>query len=166
MAFHILSAAADKKEEIKEFVLSMMSSLYPEGSYYTNPHDLAFFEDVYVRPGNACFFIAENNSDGIIGTASIRPYDRRFPEVESVIGTGPVCEVVKFYIHPEYRRKGIGRQLYLKAEQFARETGYQECYLHTSIYLPGGYSFWRSCGYSERYWEPDRVVVHMSKSMV
>lgn len=158
----LLPATADKRDAIKHFVLAMMSSLYPKGAYYENPQDLAFFEDVYVRPDNACFFVAETSDDGIIGTASVRPYDRRFAAVESVIGVGPVCEIVKFYIHPDYRRKGVGSRLYEKAEQFAREAGYTEIYLHTSLYLPGGYPFWQSRGYSERYWESDQVV-HMSK---
>lgn len=163
-AFRILSAGADKREEIKKFVLSIMSGLYPKGSYYENPHDLAFFEDVYVRPENACFFIAESESKDIIGTASIKPYDRRFPMMEAAIGTERVCEIAKFYIHPNHRRKGVGTQLYQKTEQFAWEAGYKESYLHTSIYLPGGFPFWQSCGYSERYWESDQIV-HMSKKL-
>ncbi|SDC89933.1 Acetyltransferase (GNAT) family protein [Paenibacillus sp. UNCCL117] len=158
----ILSAAANKREEIAYFVLSMMSGLYPKGSYDEQPDDLAFFEDVYVRPENACFFIAESRSGGLIGTAAVKPYDRRFPEVESVIGAGLVCEAARFYIHPDYRRKGVGRQLFQKVEQFARRAGYGESYLHTSTYLPGGYPFWLSCGYVERYWESDQIV-HMSK---
>lgn len=162
MDYRIVSAAQDRRDDIRRFVLSVMSALYPKGAYYENPHDLEYFEQVYVRPANASFFIAENAEGGLIGTAAVRPYDRRFPEVEPLLGAGPVCEIVKFYIHPDCRRQGIGRRLYEAAEQFAKETGYIESYLHTSLYLPGGYPFWKSCGYRERYWESEQVA-HMSK---
>lgn len=161
--YRIVPADKDRGAEIKDFVLTQMSGLYPQGTYYENPHDLAFFEDVYIKPANASFFIAEDNNGVIIGTAAVRPYDRRFPEVESAIGSGAVCEIVKFYIHPESRRMGVGTRLYTRAEQFAREAGYAESYLHTSTYLPGGYPFWQSRGYRERYWESEQIV-HMSKS--
>lgn len=161
-AYRIAPAAADREVEIRSFVLTQMSGLYPQGTYYENPHDLAFFEEVYVQPVNACFFIAEDANGVIVGTAAVRPYDRRFPEVESAIGSGQICETVKFYIHPDSRRMGIGALLYEQAEQFARGTGYEESYLHTSLHLPGGYPFWQSRGYIERYWESGQIV-HMSK---
>lgn len=41
----IVSADADRSTEIKDFVLAMMSDLYPRGSYYENPHDLAFLKE-------------------------------------------------------------------------------------------------------------------------
>ncbi|MFC5702387.1 GNAT family N-acetyltransferase [Cohnella faecalis] len=160
--FRILSADKGRSAEIKHFVLAMMSNLYPRGAYYENPYDLAFFEEVYIQPANANFFIAEDRKGRIVGTAAVKPYDRRFPEAEPFIGNGPVCEIVKFYIHPESRRMGIGSRLYEKAEQFAREAGYEENCLHTSLHLPGGYPFWQSRGYCERYWESERIV-HMSK---
>ncbi|MBW7474013.1 GNAT family N-acetyltransferase [Paenibacillus oenotherae] len=162
MDYRIVSADADRGAEIKDFVLAQMGDLYPPGTYYENPHDLMFFEEVYIRSPNACFFIAEDASGVIIGTAAVRPYDRRFPEVEPALGSGPVCEIVKFYIHPDKRRKGIGARLYAQAERFAREAGYAESCLHTSLYLPGGYPFWQSRGYLQRYWESE-VIVHMSK---
>ena len=160
--YRILTATADRQAEIKKFVMTMMSGLYPKGSYHEDPHDLAYFDDVYVQPANARFFIAVSADGATIGTASVKPYDRRFPEVESSIGTWPVCEVGKFYIHPSQRRQGVGSRLYRHAEQFAREAGYRESYLHTSLYLPGGYPFWQSRGYIERHWESEQVV-HMSK---
>ena len=160
--YRILAATAERQAEIKKFVLAMMSSLYPKGSYHEDPYDLAHFDDVYVRPANARFFIAVSADGATIGTASVKPYDRRFPEVESSIGNWPVCEVGKFYIHPSRRRQGVGSRLYRHAERFAREAGYGESYLHTSLYLPGGYPFWQSRGYIERYWESEQVV-HMSK---
>jgi GNAT superfamily N-acetyltransferase len=158
----IVSADMEKSAAIKDFVLKTMSELYPPSTYHENPRDLAFFEEVYILPANADFLIAEDTNGIIIGTAAVRPYDRRFPEVEPAIGSGPVCEIVKFYIHPDRWRSGVGSRLYAKAEHFAREAGYSESYLHTSLYLPGGYPFWQSRGYSERYWESDQIV-HMSK---
>jgi GNAT superfamily N-acetyltransferase len=158
----ILSAERNRIEEIKDFLFAMMSDLYPQGSYNENPNDLAFFEKVYIDPPDARFFIAEGADGRIRGTAAVRPYDRRFPEVEHAFGSGQVCEIVKFYIHPDCRRMGVGSRLYRKAEQFAREAGYEESYLHTSLYLPGGYPFWQSQNYIERYWESEQIV-HMSK---
>lgn len=158
----IVSADAARSTEIKDFVLAMMSDLYPRGSYYENPHDLVFFKEVYIQPAHAGFFIAEDMNGCIIGTAAVRMYDRRFPELEPAFGSRSVCEIVKFYIHPDSRRMGIGSQLYVKAEQFAREAGYRESYLHISLYLPGGYPFWQSRGYSECYRESENIV-HMSK---
>lgn len=162
MKCRIMPADTDRRAEIASFVLSMMSGLYPQGAYYENPHDLAFFEEVYIRPANAGFFVAEDAHGRIIGTAAVRPYDRRFPEVESSIGSGPVCEIVKFYMHPANRRMGVGSRLCAIAEQFAREAGYKESYLHTSLFLPGSFPFWQSRGYIDRYWESEQIV-HMSK---
>jgi GNAT superfamily N-acetyltransferase len=158
----ILLTDGSRTAEIRAFVLKMMNGLYPPGTYHENPHDLACFEEVYVRPANAAFFIAEDRNGTIIGTAAVKPYDRRFAAVEPVIGKGPVCEIAKFYIHPDSRRKGLGSRIYGKLESFAREAGYRESYLHTSLFLPGGYLFWQSRGYTERYWESEETV-HMSK---
>lgn len=154
-----------RKEEITAFILAVMSELYPKGSYHENPRDLAMFEDVYVRPVNSCFWIAEDLEGNIVGTAAVRPYDGRFTELQALLGSdGPVCEMVKFYIHPEHRRGGIGRQLYGLAESFAAEAGYNDSYMHTSLHLPGGYSYWQRNGYAERYWETEQLV-HMSKKL-
>ncbi|MCD1257685.1 GNAT family N-acetyltransferase [Paenibacillus athensensis] len=162
-AYRIVPADSDRIDEIKSFVLTVMSDLYPQGTYYEDPHDLAFFDEVYIQPSNALFLITTDASGQIIGTAAVRPYDRRFPEVEAAFGREPVCEIVKFYIHSDHRKKGIGSRLYAIAEHFAREAGYKMSYLHTSTFLPGGYPFWKSRGYVEYYWESE-TVVHMSKN--
>ncbi|GAA3406887.1 GNAT family N-acetyltransferase [Paenibacillus hodogayensis] len=161
-AYRILPAAGHRGAAIQAFVLAMMRDLYPPGSYHENPHDLACFEEVYIQPADAGFWIAEDADGRIVGTAAVRSYDRRFPEVEHAIGSGPVCEIVKCYIHPDCRRRGIGSRLYREAERFARAAGYKESYLHTSLYLPGGYPFWQSQAYIERHWESEQIV-HMSK---
>jgi len=162
--YRIAVAGPEKRSDITKFVLALMRDLYPKGAYEENPRDLLFFEEVYARPENAVFLIAVDADGALLGTAAVRPYDRRFPEVEPTIGAGPVCEIVKFYIRPDRRRSGLGSRLYAEAERFAREAGYTESYLHTSLHLPGGYPFWLSRGYQERYWESDRIA-HMSKKL-
>lgn len=157
-------AEPGRRDEIRNFVLAMMRDLYPVGSYYENPYDLANFEEVYVQSADAKFWIAEDTGGRIIGTTAIRRYDERFPKVTSYLQGASVCEVVKCYIDPAWRRNGIGSRLYEAAESFIREAGYQESYLHTSLHLPGGYPFWKAKGYTGRYWESDEIV-HMSKMM-
>ncbi|MFB9275487.1 GNAT family N-acetyltransferase [Cohnella cellulosilytica] len=162
--YRIAAAGAERGRDIADFVLSQMRDLYPKGAYEEDPQDLRLFEQVYVRPANAVFLIAEDADGALLGTTAVRPYDGRFPELTPLLGAGPVCEIVKVYIHPNWRRKGIGSRLYAEAERTAREAGYAESYLHTSLHLPGGYSFWQSRGYLERYWEADRIA-HMSKKL-
>jgi len=164
MEYRIREADIDRLDSIRQFVSIVMSSLYPKGAYQENPHDLVFFEQVYVQPAHAGFFIAERSDGELLGTAAVRPYDRRFPELESAMDAGAACEMVKFYIHPDGRRQGIGSRLYERAERFAREAGYDVSYLHTSLYLPGGYPFWRSCGYVDCFRESEQIV-HMSKRL-
>ncbi|XID93830.1 GNAT family N-acetyltransferase [Paenibacillaceae bacterium WGS1546] len=165
LAYRIVPVDQDRSVEIKQFVMAMMSELYPKGSYYENPRDLAFFGDVYLRPTDAQFIVAEDAAGRIVGTSAVRPYDGRFSEVQPMLGSGPICEIVKFYVHPAKRKSGIGSRMYAAAERFAREAGYRESYLHTSLFLPGGYPFWQSRGYLEQYWESEEVV-HMTKRLL
>jgi GNAT superfamily N-acetyltransferase len=160
--YRITVAMSERRNVITDFVLTMMRDLYPKGAYAADPQDLHLFEQVYVFPKNACFLIAEDVNGDLVGTAAFRPYDGRFPEMAPFLGDGLICEIVKVYIRPEWRRTGLGSRLYAQAEKMAKEAGFMESYLHTSTYLPGGYPFWKSRGYQERYWESERIV-HMSK---
>ena len=157
-------ASADKQERIASFVKRMLTSLYPEGSYDPDPADLAAFEETYIVPPNACFFIAVNEHGDIVGTGAVRPYNERFPFLREGLAEGPTCELVRFYIDENYRRIGLGAALFAKSETFAKSIGYTQGYLHTSVYLPGGYPFWLSRGYEELHWETDQVV-HMRKRL-
>jgi GNAT superfamily N-acetyltransferase len=163
--YPIKQATADHIEKITDFVKQMLKKLYSEGQYNPDPVDLARFIDVYIAPANACFYVAENRYGQIIGTAAVRRYDDRFPYLRELLTEEPVCEMARFYIDDGYRRKGIGGELYAQAEAFASQAGYKQCYLHTSLYLPGGFPFWTSRGYEELHWETDQIV-HMGKVFV
>jgi len=42
------------------------------------------------------------------------------------------CQLKRFYVLPQYRKQGLGRQLYEIAEQFARKAGYKAIVLMAS----------------------------------
>ncbi|WP_281890484.1 GNAT family N-acetyltransferase [Paenibacillus sp. YYML68] len=162
--YRVAPADINHIEPVRTFVMGMMNKLYPAGAYNPDPDDLAHFEETYIRPGDASFLIAEDVEGRIIGAASVRPYNDRFPYMQGLLGAGPVCEMCRFYVDDSWRRRGVGAQLYAGAEAYARQAGYQESYLHTSVYLPGGFPFWTSRGYEELYWETQQIV-HMGKRL-
>jgi GNAT superfamily N-acetyltransferase len=160
--YRITLASADRIEDIESFVIATMTKLYPLGDFNPEPDDLKRFKEIYEKPADACFYIAENASGAVVGSAAVRPYDGRFTFLNGKLRMDLICEMTKFYIDESCRRQGIGSALYAHTEAFARKAGYLESYLHTSLYLPGGYTFWRANGFEEKVWESDQIV-HMSK---
>ncbi|WP_165023211.1 GNAT family N-acetyltransferase [Dysgonomonas sp. ZJ279] len=90
-----------------------------QGTVYSDPTTDNLFE--YFRKEKALCWIAE--SDGIIlGSCGIYPTD----------GLPFGCaELVKFYLSPDSRGKGIGQQLLHKAIGSARELNYTQLYLES-----------------------------------
>lgn len=68
----------------------------------------------------------DNSSDTLIGTITIRP------KILSHRSEYETCELKRFYVAQNYRKKGIGRLLYTAAEHFAREKGYKFIWLTSS----------------------------------
>jgi len=164
LSYTIRIAAGDQKARIASFVKRQQRTLYPEGTYDPDPDDLRRFEETYCASPRARFFLATDEAGDIAGTGAIRPYNGRFPFLaESVVGE-TAFELVRFYIDEPYRRRGIGAALFAEAEHFAVANGYTLGVLHTSVYLPGAYPFWKSRGYEDSLWENEQIV-HMRKRM-
>ena len=58
-----------------------------------------------------------------------------------------VCELQKMYFLPQLRGKGLGRRLILQALTFARESGYQSCYLETTAVLNRATHLYQQLGF-------------------
>jgi putative acetyltransferase len=74
----------------------------------------------------------------VVGGAGIYPTDG-LPE-----GT---CELVKMYLLPEYRRKGIGRALIEQCIAFAKENGFNQVYLETMPEFKRAVSIYNKLGF-------------------
>jgi putative acetyltransferase len=131
-----------EKKDNKE-IADLIRSVFREfgiarpGTVYFDPTT----DDLYTlfqNPGSI-YWIAEDNGK-IIGGCGIYPTEN-LPE-----GFG---ELVKLYLDPSYRNKGIGRQLMEKSMDSAKQLGYKQLYLESlpelgraiSLYEREGFRF-------------------------
>jgi putative acetyltransferase len=89
------------------------------GTVYTDPTTDALYE-LFQAPGSHYWIAEENNM--ILGGCGIYPT----PELPE-----GCCELVKFYLNPAARGKGIGKMLMEKSISSAKEAGYDQVYLES-----------------------------------
>lgn len=89
------------------------------GTVYFDPTTDDLYE-VFKTPGST-YFIAEENGL-LLGGCGI------FPTANLPVG---YCELVKLYLSPAARGKGLGKLLMEKSMQAAKELGYTTIYLET-----------------------------------
>lgn len=67
--------------------------------------------------------------------------------VAPLAGSDNLCELQKMYFLPQLRGKGLARMLAVKALKFAREQGYNGCYLETTANLKEAIALYQSLGF-------------------
>ncbi|WP_396198557.1 GNAT family N-acetyltransferase [Flavobacterium sp.] len=107
------------------------------GTAYADPHLNTLFE-VY-QAENEIYFIVEMDGT-ILGGCGIG----NLVEAEFKI-----CELQKMYLAKEARGKGIAKELMQKCLSFAKQVGYDKCYIETlpfmkdaqKLYVKSGFTF-------------------------
>lgn len=143
-----------------EFALYTRQQLFPEIYHGQVPKDLQNFEQYYVHDPFGCF-ITVKDQNRIIGTIAYRAYDHRF-DLNLPSNT---VEVVKLFVLPEYRRKGIATKLCDILLNHAKNNRITSLYLHTHPFLPAAEEFWTLQGFKgiKREWIDTYDTIHMSK---
>lgn len=91
--------------------------------------------EVYQHDGSRYWVIEHNNR--ILGGGGVAP----------LAGEDKICELQKMYFLPELRGRGLARKLAVTALRFAREQGYQGCYLETTANLTEAIALYLSLGF-------------------
>lgn len=145
-----------------EFALYTRQLLFPEIYHGQIPKDLQNFEQSYVKDPLGCF-ITVKDKNRIVGTIAYWAYDHRF-DLNLPSNT---VEVVKLFVLPEYRRKGIATQLCNMLFSHAKNRAITTLYLHTHPFLPAAEEFWTLQGFEviQREWIDTYDTIHMSKSL-
>ncbi|MGL4615779.1 MAG: bifunctional helix-turn-helix transcriptional regulator/GNAT family N-acetyltransferase [Shewanella sp.] len=90
---------------------------------------------IYAQPG-AHYWVIECAGQ-VLGGAGIAP----------LVGNPGICELQKMYFMPDIRGKGLAKRLALLAFDFARQTGYQSCYLETTAVLTEAVKLYEHLGF-------------------
>ncbi len=106
------------------------------GTVYFDPTTDQLFQ-LFETPGSV-YFIAENENE-LLGGCGI------FPTIGLPKKT---CELVKLYLAPAARGKGLGKALMLKAMAWAKEAGYEQVYLETMPELSNAVTMYENLGYN------------------
>lgn len=91
---------------------------------------------LFQQPGSV-YFVAETGNE-IIGGAGIFPTEGL---------PNDTCELVKMYLLPHARGKGLGKKLIEKCIDFARENGYKNVYLETMPELKQALQVYQKLGF-------------------
>ena len=91
----------------------------------------------YAVPRRA-YWVVVDAEDRVMGGGGIAPLDGGDPRV---------CELLKMYFRPEARGHGLGERMLRQCLAFAREAGYQTCYLETLASMTQAQVLYRRLGF-------------------
>ena len=107
---------------------------HPSTVYYDESSDR--LSTIFTQQ-DSIYLVAEENGV-VLGGAGIYPTEG--------LGTA-TCELVKMYLLPQARGKGLGRLLMQKCIDFARNAGYQNIYLETMPELSTAIRLYEKMGF-------------------
>ncbi|MEU7314313.1 GNAT family N-acetyltransferase [Streptomyces sp. NPDC007083] len=129
----------------------MLDTFYKEFGYGYVPQwhrDVVDIKGTYLDEPRHTLLVAVHDGE-VVGTAGVRaqgpahpPHPRRLAERYP---DNTTAQLVRVYVRPEHRRRGLARTLVEAACDFiARDPGYERIYLHTNVNIEGTEAFWRS----------------------
>lgn len=122
-------------ERIIKQVLTEHGVNKPGTAFYDSSLQQMF--EFYSAPKSVYFIAEENNR--IVGGGGIFPTEG-LPD--------DTCELVKMYLLPEMRGKGIGKLLIDASLEFAKQTGYKRVYLETMKELAKAVTIYEKMGFT------------------
>lgn len=100
----------------------------------------------YYEPEGA-FLAYAKRGNTIVGTSFIRPVRHTDVPEGTPLPNGFTLYVGGTYVAREYWECGLGTELYLFAEEQAKQLGVKYLILHTHPFLNGAVHFWKKHGY-------------------
>lgn len=92
----------------------------------------------YNDKSSSCYFVALVDGK-IVGGSGLAAFN----------GNNEVCELRKLFLTPESRGLGLGRKLTENCLDYARNKGYQSCYLDTLTRMKSAISLYEKLGFMQ-----------------
>jgi putative acetyltransferase len=134
---HIRQATAQDDAAIAQVIRAVSAEygLTADKGYSVADPTLDCLSQIYSQAG-AQYWVIECGGR-VVGGAGIAP----------LANNAGICELQKMYFMPEIRGKGLAKRLALLALDFAREAGYQSCYLETTAILKEALKLYEHLGF-------------------
>lgn len=130
----------EPKDNLK--IASVIRNIFEEldapkvGTAYADPHLNTLFE-VY-QAENEIYFVVEQNGIILGGCGIGNLIDAEFK----------ICELQKMYLAKEARGKGIAQELMQKCLAFAKQAGYDKCYIETLPFMKDAQKLYVKSGFN------------------
>ncbi len=124
-------------DNLQEQVLNLIKNVRAENDLETDEVEFADLEDPneeYLNKGGV-FYVALDSNGFVVGTIALS------------INSDTQGEIKRFYLKPEFRKKGIGKALIKQALEFCKKQSLQECVLKTDQKLVKAIEFYRDHGF-------------------
>ena len=154
--------------ETSAFINTSRRTLFPSLGHDTLLDDPAVLATSHI-------LVAREETGTVIAAVAYVPFYYRFPHLPRPVGCAsapsapcsansssssldlpisspptPACkivEVVRLFVLPQYRRRGLAAALFQSLQEHASASGVQCMYLHTHPFLPGAIGFWEKQGF-------------------
>lgn len=110
--------------------------LTADKGYTVSDPNLDHLYELYSQPRSAYWVIEVDGR--IAGGGGVAPLSG---------GEASLCELQKMYFLPILRGKGLAKQLALQALEFARQQGFDRCYLETTASLTSAIGLYEKLGF-------------------
>jgi putative acetyltransferase len=130
----------EPKDNLK--IASVIRNIFEEldapkvGTAYADPHLNTLFE-VY-QAENEIYFIVEEDGVVLGGCGIGNLMDAEFK----------ICELQKMYLAKEARGKGIAQELMQNCLEFAKQAGYDKCYIETLPFMKDAQKLYVKSGFT------------------
>ncbi|WP_026958858.1 GNAT family N-acetyltransferase [Aliagarivorans taiwanensis] len=149
MSLHIRPIQASDDVCIQQIILQVGKEFGAIGEGF-GPSDaeVAQMSQHYLAEQRSRYFVAELNGK-VVGGGGIAAFNH----------SADTCELRKLFILPQGRGQGVGRQLSQACLAFARDQGYNRCYLDTLSNMDAAIALYHSLGF-ERLTQPLDGTIH------
>lgn len=161
-----LSNDSNEIKEVQEFLFRMVKLEFGYDYVPEWHQDIINLQDYYISPVKNNFFVAYLETGELIATIGIRAYDKDFPEFRHRYSQETTSSIWRLFVDRECRRCGLASKMFNIAENFAKNVGYDDIYLHTHKTLNGAVKFWTKMGFVVALDSNDELeTVHMDKKI-
>ncbi|MFH9617099.1 GNAT family N-acetyltransferase [Streptomyces pratensis] len=129
----------------------MLDTFYKEFGYGYVPRwhrDVVDIQGAYLDDPRHLLLVAAHDGE-VVATTGVRSQGPAHPPHPRWLAerypSGTTAQLVRVYVRPDHRRRGLARALVEAARDFVMDApGYECIYLHTNVHVEGAESFWRS----------------------